>query len=107
MGEEQRRGSILLADIGSVVTKAALLDRAGGQCRVAALGEAPTTLDHPWADVTLGLRDAITQVSVIVGREFFDDAGDLLVDLRSLTSFAQMGGEAPVRGISIALGEPS
>lgn len=79
VGEERQPSSVLLADVGTVVTKAVLLDRTAGQCRFVAQGEAPTTLDPPWADVTLGLRDAINQISVVTGREFFDGAGDLIV----------------------------
>lgn len=70
--------SILLVDCGTVITKAALLDRAGGQYRLIARGEAPTTVEFPWGDVTAGIRHAVEQIAEVTGREFFD-AGDNLI----------------------------
>ena len=74
----ERPRSVLLMDIGTVLCKAVFVDRSTGRCRVIARGEAPTTLVAPWEDVTLGLRDAVNQVSVETGRELFDRAGGLI-----------------------------
>ena len=52
MAEEQRIGSILLADCGTVMTKAVLLEQVAGQYRFIAQGEAPTTTEYPWSDVS-------------------------------------------------------
>jgi len=68
MGEEQHIGSILLADCGTVMTKAVLLDRVAGQYRFVAQGEAPTTAEYPWADVAAGIRHAVEHISEITGR---------------------------------------
>ncbi|MBL7062882.1 MAG: glutamate mutase L [Anaerolineae bacterium] len=78
MGEEQHIGSILLADCGTVMTKAVLLDRVAGQYRFVAQGEAPTTAEYPWADVAAGIRHAVEHISEITGRRFFDANGDLI-----------------------------
>jgi hypothetical protein len=76
MEEEQRIGSILLADCGTVMTKAVLLDRVAGQYRFIAQGKAPTTAEYPWADVAAGIRHAVEQISDVTGRRFFGASGD-------------------------------
>lgn len=59
MAEEQQIGSILLADCGTVMTKAVLLEQVAGQYRFIAQGEAPTTTEYPWSDVSEGIRHAV------------------------------------------------
>jgi len=78
MSEEQRIGSILLADCGTVMTKAVLLDRVVGRYHFVAQGEAPTTAEYPWADVSVGVAHAIEQISEVTGWEFLDAAGNLI-----------------------------
>lgn len=83
MVQEKAIGSILLADCGSVMTKAVLLDRADGQYHLVARGEAPTTADHPWLDISVGVQRAIEQISQVTGQQFFDERGSLIVPERS------------------------
>lgn len=78
MPEEARVGSILLADCGTVTTKAVLLDRVEGQYNFVACGEVPTTAEFPWTDVSIGIRHAVEQISDVTGRRFFDEGGDLI-----------------------------
>jgi uncharacterized protein (TIGR01319 family) len=78
MAQESSIGSILLADCGTVMTKVVLLDRVGGHYRFVARGEAPTTIEYPWSDVTTGIRHASEQIAAVTGRTFFDAVGDLL-----------------------------
>jgi hypothetical protein len=78
MAGDHHIGSILLADCGTVMTKAVLLDRVGGQYRFVARGVAPTTAEYPWSDVTAGIRHAVEQISEVTGRHFFDVHGDLI-----------------------------
>jgi hypothetical protein len=75
---ENRIGSILVVDCGTVMTKALLLDRVGGHYRFVASGEAPTTFEFPWFDVTDGIRRAVERISDITGRRFFDEHGDII-----------------------------
>jgi hypothetical protein len=75
---EQHIRSILLADCGTVMTKVVLLDRAAGQYRFVARGEAPTTAEYPWSDVAEGIRHAVEQISQVTGRHFFDTSGNLI-----------------------------
>ena len=78
MTEEQRIGSILLADCGTVTTKVVLLEPVGGQYRFVAHGEAPTTVEYPWSDAAAGIRHAVEQISAVTGRGFLDASGDLI-----------------------------
>jgi len=78
MMKEQQIGSILLADCGTVMTKAVLLDQVRGQYRFIAQGEAPTTAEHPWYDVTVGIHHAAEEISAITGHQFFDGGGNLI-----------------------------
>ena len=78
MMTEQHIGSILLADCGTVMTKVVLLDRAAGQYRFVARGEAPTTAEYPWSDVAEGIRHAVEQIQKVTGRDFFDATGNLI-----------------------------
>jgi uncharacterized protein (TIGR01319 family) len=78
MAQESSIGSILLADCGTVMTKVVLLDRVGGHYRFIARGEAPTTAEYPWSDVTAGIRHASEQITEVTGRTFFDATGDLI-----------------------------
>ena len=78
MAEERHIGSILLADCGTVMTKAVLLEQIYGQYRLVAQGEAPTTAEYPWSDVAAGIRHAVEQISEVTGRHFFDASGSLI-----------------------------
>ena len=78
MAQESSIDSILLADCGTVMTKVVLLDRVGGQYRFVARGEALTTAEYPWSDVSAGVRHATEQITDVTGRDFFDTTGELL-----------------------------
>ena len=76
---EKQIGSILVADCGTVMTKAVLLEQVAGQYRFIAHGEALTTAEYPWSDVSEGIRHAVEQIAAVSGRHFFDASGDLIL----------------------------
>jgi len=78
VAEERDIGSILLVDCGTVITKAVLLEQVAGQYHFIARGEASTTMEYPWSDVTEGIRHAGEQISEATGRRFFDVNGNLI-----------------------------
>lgn len=78
MGAEERIGSILVVDCGTVTTKAMLLDRIGGEYRFVASGEAPTTLASSSTDIVDGVEHAVERISHVTGRQFFDEMGLLI-----------------------------
>lgn len=62
--------SILATDCGSTTTKAILIERQDdGSYRLTARGEAPTTVEAPFEDVTQGVFSAAREVSELRGRE--------------------------------------
>jgi uncharacterized protein (TIGR01319 family) len=57
---------IVATDCGSTTTKAILIERNGnGEYRLVARGEAPTTVERPFEDVTVGVLNAITELEEI------------------------------------------
>ena len=53
---------ILATDCGSTTTKAILIEKIDGVYRQTYRGEAPTTVEEPTADVTMGVVNAATEV---------------------------------------------
>jgi len=59
---------IVATDCGSTTTKAILIERNDqGQYRLVARGEAPTTVERPFEDVTVGVLNAMTELEEITG----------------------------------------
>ncbi|MEI7633391.1 MAG: glutamate mutase L [bacterium] len=76
MSDELR--SILATDCGSTTTKALLIARVDGSYRLIARGEAPTTVEAPFDDVTVGVQNAVRELEEITGRRLLDDHGRLI-----------------------------
>ncbi len=70
---------ILATDCGSTTTKAVLIERqSDGTYSQTQRGEAPTTVEEPFADVTIGVINALTEVGELAGREFIDADGRII-----------------------------
>ncbi len=69
---------ILATDCGSTTTKAILIENRGGQYRQTFRGEAPTTVEAPLADVTIGVRNAVRELEELSGRRLLDAQGHLI-----------------------------
>jgi hypothetical protein len=92
--------SILATDCGSTTTKAILIEKRGDTYRLVVRGEAPTTVEAPFEDVTRGVLNAVGEVEELVrqespGRTILDgeriitpQQGDKGVDLYVSTSSA-------------------
>ncbi len=65
--------SIIATDCGSTTTKAILIEEVDGVFRLIARGEAPTTVEAPFEDVTIGVRNAIRELEELVGKKFLQD----------------------------------
>ncbi len=74
--------SLLLLNVGTTHTRASLIDIVERQYRMVATAEYSTTADAPYMDVGEGVRFALDQLSALVGCEFFDDTGQLIVPSR-------------------------
>ena len=55
---------ILATDCGSTTTKAIMIERVDGEYRQTQRGEAPTTVEEPFADVTIGVTNSVTEIGV-------------------------------------------
>lgn len=98
--------SILATDCGSTTTKAILIDKVDGEYRLVVRGEAPTTVEKPFEDVTMGARNAIREVEELTGRKFLSEGGVITpqgqeggVDLYLSTSSAGGGLQMMVAGV--------
>ena len=98
---------ILATDCGSTTTKAILIELVDGVYRQTFRGEAPTTVEEPTADVTMGVVNATTEVGELAGRRLIDEHGQIIrpargqegCDLYISTSSAGGGLQMLVAGV--------
>jgi len=99
---------ILATDVGSTTTKARFFKRTENGWRYVISGEAPTTVEKPYEDVTLGVRNAVREVEELTGHKLLspDGRGILMpsrsndgVDLYVTTSSAGGGLQMMVAGL--------
>ncbi len=69
---------ILATDCGSTTTKAILIEKRDGEYRLMVRGEAPTTVEAPFEDVTMGVLNAVAEVEELSGRKLLDDDGKII-----------------------------
>ncbi len=72
MVSQKELNYILATDCGSTTTKAILIARKGDTYRLVVRGEAPTTVEAPFEDVTRGVLNAIMEVEELAGRKILD-----------------------------------
>lgn len=99
---------ILATDVGSTTTKARFFGKnENGEWRFLVAGEAPTTVETPYEDVTLGVRNAVREIEELTGYKILsEDAvgivvpfdGERGVDLYCTTSSAGGGLQMMVAG---------
>lgn len=65
--------TILATDCGSTTTKAILIERIGDEYRLVTRGEAPTTVEAPFDDVTVGVVNAVREVEELSGKSLLAD----------------------------------
>jgi len=64
--------TIVATDCGSTTTKAILIEKVGDEYRQTFRGEAPTTVEAPFEDVTRGVLNAIAEIEDLSGRKILD-----------------------------------
>ena len=67
--------SVLATDCGSTTTKAILIEKVGDTWRQTFRGEAPTTVEAPFEDVTRGVLNAATEIQELSGRKLVENGG--------------------------------
>ncbi len=97
---------VIATDCGSTTTKAILIERQGDVYRQTCRGEAPTTVEAPFEDVTRGVLNAIQEIEELSGRQILDGEqiitpadGDRGVDIYISTSSAGGGLQMMVAGV--------
>jgi len=101
-----RLQAILATDVGSTTTKAILLEKLSSGWRLSAREEAPTTVEAPYEDVTVGVRQAVARLEKVAGRRILDGddivsppRGGVGVDLYISTSSAGGGLQMVAAGL--------
>ncbi len=69
---------ILATDCGSTTTKAILIEYVNGEYRLITRGEAPTTVEAPFEDVTMGVLNAVQEVEELSGRKLLDEENKII-----------------------------
>jgi len=97
---------ILATDCGSTTTKAILIQMVDGIYRLTHRGEAPTTVEAPFEDVTKGVLNSITELEELSGRKLLKGDkiitpvnSDTGVDIYISTSSAGGGLQMMVGGV--------
>jgi uncharacterized protein (TIGR01319 family) len=102
--------SIVATDCGSTTTKAILIERQpSGEYRLVSRGEAPTTVEAPFDDVTVGVTNAMRELEELTGKQILNNNGEGVmtpardektgVDLYLSTSSAGGGLQMTVAGV--------
>lgn len=101
---------ILATDCGSTTTKAILIEKKGEEYRLVVRGEAPTTVEAPFEDVTRGVLNSVREVEELSGIKLLDGE-DIIkdvkdkegVDLYVSTSSAGGGLQMMVAGVVLTM----
>lgn len=101
---------ILATDCGSTTTKAILIEEKGKEYRLVVRGEAPTTVEAPFEDVTRGVLNSVREVEELSGIKLLDGE-DIIkgtkdkegVDLYVSTSSAGGGLQMMVAGVVLTM----
>src|SRR5437773_8966091 len=108
--DPDRIHSILATDCGSTTTKAILIEKGADGYRLVVRGEAPTTVEAPFEDVTRGVLNAVREVEELAGRKILDgeriltpQKGEEGVDLYLSTSSAGGGLQMMVSGLVLQM----
>ena len=98
---------ILVTDVGSTTTKARFFSNKSGEWRFVVAGEAPTTVEAPYEDVTMGVQNAVREIEELTGHKILAPDGSGItvpyehgagVDLYCTTSSAGGGLQMMVGG---------
>jgi hypothetical protein len=74
--------SLVAVDVGWASTRAVLFDVVEGEYRFIAAGQAESTLEAPEQDASLGVRNALANLSVVVGRTLLDGSRTPILPVR-------------------------
>ncbi|MCS7245873.1 MAG: glutamate mutase L [candidate division WOR-3 bacterium] len=90
---------IIATDCGSTTTKAILIEKREDGYRLIARGEAPTTVEKPFEDVTIGVMNAVNELEELTNNEFISNGKLKNIDAYVSTSSAGGGLQMLVMGV--------
>jgi uncharacterized protein (TIGR01319 family) len=104
---EEEMKYILVTDVGSTTTKARLFKKTNDGWRYILSGEAPTTVEAPFENVIMGVRNAIREIEDLTGLEILSKDGMIIkpyskghgIDFYCTTSSAGGGLQMMVAGV--------
>ncbi len=106
MIDKEKIRRILATDCGSTTTKAILIEKKEEGYRLIARGEAPTTVEKPFEDVTRGVLNSVRELEELTGVEILEgekiiknSRGNKAVDFYVSTSSAGGGLQMMVAGV--------
>ena len=70
---------IIATDVGSTTTKARFFHKKDGEWRFLVAGEAPTTVEAPYEDVTLGVQNAVREIEELTGHKLLAPGGGMII----------------------------
>jgi len=70
--------SLLAVNVGASSTRAVLFDVVDGEYRFIASGQAASTAEAPFGDVTLGVQQAVSNLQTVTGRILLDASKELI-----------------------------
>ena len=108
--KEKEPKRILATDCGSTTTKAILIEKRGDEYRLVVRGEAPTTVEAPFEDVTRGVLNAVREVEELSRVKILDGENIIKevkngegVDFYVSTSSAGGGLQMMVAGVVLTM----
>jgi hypothetical protein len=69
----EKLGAVLIAEVGSVMTRVTLVDTVDGESRLIAQAEAPTSAEAPYRDVFIGVLEATVRIAELSGRQLLHE----------------------------------
>lgn len=75
--------SLLAVNVGASSTRAVLFDVVEGQYRFIASGQAPSTAEAPYKDITLGVNQAIASLQTVTGKTLLDQDNQLITPVQA------------------------
>ena len=74
--------SLLAVNVGASSTRAVLFDVVEGQYRFIASGQAPSTAEAPFKDISLGVNQAISNLQKVTGKILLDQNSQLITPVQ-------------------------
>ena len=84
--------SVVATDCGSTTTKAILIEKKSEGWRLVARGEAPTTVEAPFDDVTVGVTNALKELEELTGKTLLEGGQALTIPTHLYLSTSSAGG---------------